>query len=57
MNDKSCPFCGSDELAVEGDADGWKLICDDCRANGQSEETEEDATQLWNQRPASSSPN
>jgi Lar family restriction alleviation protein len=53
---KSCPFCGSEDIAVVTDRDthdypiaSWWAKCLDCEARGpETTESEQKAYELWN---------
>ena len=42
-----CPFCGSDNLLVERDSEGWYLECNGCLAEGPRAKTQAEAELKW----------
>lgn len=46
---KPCPFCGGNNLSVEGITFYW-VECIDCNASISGHETEEQAIEAWNRR-------
>ena len=47
-----CPFymCGSDNVTVCGDADGYHVQCHECQTKSPSRPTEFGAREAWNKR-------
>ena len=43
----SCPFCGSDNLLVDRDSEGWYLECNGCLAEGPRAKTQAEAERKW----------
>lgn len=46
----SCPFCGSDNLLVDRDSEGWYLECNGCLAEGPRAKTQAEAERRWSGR-------
>ena len=46
---KPCPFCGGNNLSVEGITFYW-VECTDCNASIAGNETKEEAVEAWNRR-------
>lgn len=46
---KPCPFCGGNNLSVEGITFYW-VECIDCNATIAGHETKEEAIEAWNRR-------
>ena len=42
-----CPFCGSDNLLVDRDSEGWYLECNGCLAEGPRAKTQASAERKW----------
>lgn len=42
-----CPFCGSDNLLVDRDSEGWYLECNGCLAEGPRAKTQAEAERRW----------
>lgn len=45
-----CPFCGSDNLLVDRDSEGWYLECNGCLAEGPRAPTQAEAERSWTRR-------
>ena len=45
-----CPFCGSDNLLVDRDSEGWYLECNGCLAEGPRATTQSEAERKWSNR-------
>lgn len=50
MKIKKCPFCGSDDLHVQGNKSTY-VYCENCDTYGPDGEDEEEAIRLWNHAP------
>lgn len=48
---KPCPFCGSNDIAVNGSTTFW-CECLNCRVETFGYYTEEEAVEAWNRREA-----
>lgn len=46
---KPCPFCGGNNLSIDGITVYW-VECKDCNASISGHETEEEAIEAWNMR-------
>lgn len=46
---KGCPFCGSEDLMMRGEAVVW-LFCDGCETEGPWGTTESQSIERWNVR-------
>ena len=46
---KPCPFCGGNNLSIDGITVYW-VECKDCNASIGGHETEEEAIEAWNWR-------
>ncbi len=50
---KPCPFCGSDDLAIQEDIEDIYVVCNDCHVQGSpvhDDELEKKAIEKWNNR-------
>ena len=47
---KPCPFCGSDDLHMQGNKSNY-VYCENCDTYGPDGEDEEEAIRLWNHAP------
>ena len=45
-----CPFCGSENLLIDRDSEGWFVECNGCLAEGPREETQAEAECRWARR-------
>lgn len=50
MHTRPCPFCSSEELAIEGGPEGWAVECGECFARGPTGPTEDIAYELWDRQ-------
>jgi Lar family restriction alleviation protein len=48
---RPCPFCGSQDLWINGDFDPKFVVCQGCSAFGPTAPTITQATNRWNRRP------
>ena len=46
----SCPFCGSENLLIDRDSEGWFVECNGCLAEGPRAETQAEAERRWARR-------
>lgn len=42
-----CPFCGSENLLVDRDSEGWYVECNGCLAEGPRAPTQAEAERKW----------
>ena len=49
---KPCPFCGSDDLLIDGHSSGASIECQECLAEGPFGDSHDGARELWNRRPS-----
>lgn len=47
---KPCPFCGGEEVSIDGYRDVFFVQCDDCGATFPMFDTLEEAASAWNRR-------
>ena len=45
-----CPFCGSGNLLINRDSEGWFVECNGCMAEGPRELTQAEAERRWSIR-------
>ena len=45
-----CPFCGSENLLVDRDSEGWYVECNGCLAEGPRAPTQAEAERQWCRR-------
>ena len=45
-----CPFCGSENLLIDRDSEGWFVECNGCLAEGPRAETQAEAERRWGWR-------
>ena len=50
---KPCPFCGSDDIAIDTQFDEWFIVCNECSGRSGSCDTKQGALEAWNRRPDS----
>jgi hypothetical protein len=45
-----CPFCGSENLLIDQDSEGWFVECNGCMAEGPRAPTQDEAERRWSIR-------
>ena len=45
-----CPFCGSENLLIDRDSEGWYVECNGCLAEGPRAENQAEAEHRWSNR-------
>ena len=48
--DEPCPFCKSENIDVEREADNWFCRCVTCESRGPTTKSKQDARIYWNAR-------